>query len=39
MAKTTTTKKVKKTEIQPKAYEFLKQYINNPSPVGFETIM
>ena len=37
MAKTTTTKKVKKTEIQPKAYEFLKQYINNPSPVGFET--
>jgi putative aminopeptidase FrvX len=27
----------KKALIQPKAYEFLKAYINNPSPVGFET--
>ena len=45
MAKATTkkasTNKVsnakKKDLIDPKAYQFLKEYINNPSPVGFES--
>ena len=45
MAKATTkkasTNKVsnakKKDLLDPKAYQFLKEYINNPSPVGFES--
>ncbi len=32
-----TTKSSKKDLIQASSYAFLTQYINNPSPVGFET--
>ena len=40
MAKATPKKegaKVKKTLIREQSYQFLKDYINNPSPVGFES--
>lgn len=37
MAKTKTSSTKKKTVIKPEAYAFLKNYINTPSPVGFES--
>ncbi len=37
MAKTKTSSAKKKTVVNPEAYAFLKNYINTPSPVGFES--